>query len=168
MSRIEMTANVAAIITCLIALGALVDRKLESRSQGQSRQQTEAALVGRTVAVERSAWISAERTVVIATKASCPFCMASMPLYRRLSDLRQTVPGLGLVIVSPDTVSDTTALLEANGILPTSVYQVQLATLGIRSTPTVMVVNRSGTVESALIGKLDPKREEKFLNGFLR
>jgi hypothetical protein len=87
----------------------------------------------------------------------------SMPLYRRLSELRQANPELGLVVVSPDPLQETSDLLQSQGVIPSKIYEAELASFGVFRTPTLLVVDKNGIVRDTVVGKLEASREQQLI-----
>jgi hypothetical protein len=87
-----------------------------------------------------------------------------MPFYRRLSKLREQSGDLGLVIVSPDPLQETNALLRDQGVMAVKVVEAPLASIGVSSTPTLLVVDSTGVVRDVVVGKLPAVREQQFID----
>jgi hypothetical protein len=82
----------------------------------------------------------------------CPFCTDSLPLYRRLGDLSQHQPGFALYVATPDPASEVEKYLKDHGVAAKGVFGATLRNLGIRATPTILIVKQSGIIEEAFVG----------------
>jgi hypothetical protein len=118
---------------------------------------------GSTIAVPGMDWAASERTLILALQVSCPYCKQSMAFYRSL--LRTASPAtLHIVAILPDTVQESKAYLEGSALPITDIRQINLESLGIAGTPTLLIVNRQGRIEDSWAGKLSRQQEDRVFN----
>jgi hypothetical protein len=92
---------------------------------------------------------------VIALSSSCRFCLASVPFYQRLTELKKAGGGkTRLVAVFPQTAAAANAFLAHNNISADVVASVSLEETGIEATPSLLLVNSLGTVQRQWTGML--------------
>lgn len=107
------------------------------------------------------AWGSHERTLVLGLRGRCPYCRDSMPFYERLFALeRSHNTNTHLLAVWPDAPAAVGHSLPPGLQGMQVLSSVDLGTLGIVGTPTVILVDRSGRVENAWLGILPPSGED--------
>jgi len=66
-----------------------------------------------------------------------------------------------MVAVIPGEKSETVRYLTDHGVLADDVINTSLDDLKVASTPTLLLVDQSGIVKGAWVGKLDEKREKE-------
>lgn len=112
-------------------------------------------------------WSSHQRTLILALRTDCVYCEASMPFYKRLaviaSERRETH---GLISAFPEMRADVDQLLSRVGLQIPSVTNTALATLGVHGTPTLILVDNSGTVLQTWVGRLPPAGEDDVMKAF--
>jgi hypothetical protein len=99
-----------------------------------------------------------QQTLVIALQTGCHFCEDSLPFYRRLSK-ETTGSSTHLTFGFPHLASDGAALLRTNGIEGADVREMDFSRMGIRGTPTLILVDGHGKVQKFWAGKLAPAKE---------
>ena len=119
-------------------------------------------LKGRVPGVD---WKKNGRIPVLAISTNCHFCKDSEPFYRRLK--QEVGSGLKTVDVLPQSVSESEQYLRGAGLQVDQVKQVTLADVGIRGTPTVLLVNGRGVVTGVWTGRLQPQQEGQLVS-FIR
>jgi hypothetical protein len=65
--------------------------------------------------------------------------------------------------VLPQTVEESKAFLDQLGVQVDAILQGSLANIGVRGTPTLLLVNEAGVITEAWPGKLPPRDEEAVL-----
>ena len=105
-----------------------------------------------------------DETVVLALSDKCHFCTESAPFYQRLTQELAASKKVRVVAVFPQEVDAGKKYLDGLKVPITDVAQAALNTFGVRGTPTLMVVDKNGTVQQTWVGKLTPERETEVLS----
>lgn len=158
MSKRNPTALLYGVVICVsVLLGATLGASfLVSRGRD-----TGAQLRGTKLPLDGVEW--GDRSVVLALRAGCRYCAQSADFYRTLA--RQCADSnVRLIAVLPSDVSESREYLERLGVKVNEVRQADLKSLGVLSTPTLLVVGNSGTVSDAWVGLLSPARERDVLS----
>ncbi len=108
-------------------------------------------------------WKQNKQTLILAISSSCHFCTDSAPFYRKIA---QSKGNTRLVAVLPQGLDAGRKYLERLGISVDEVRQSGLDKIGVRGTPTLLLIDNSGFVKESWLGKLSSGDEEKVL-GFL-
>jgi len=111
----------------------------------------------------------AKGTAIAAMSSSCIFCAESGGFYRRLISAIDRKAPRGRIFFAFD-LHDTKArqFLSKLG-LPKDRYQAaDFQSLGIRNTPTLLIIDEAGRVRSAWIGKLTQSEEDQILRSLAR
>jgi thioredoxin-related protein len=95
---------------------------------------------------------------------TCRYCTASIPFYQKLAQQRSERAGLKLVAVMPQGIQESREYLSKHGIPVDEVRQAALDEVNVSGTPTLIEVDRSGTVVRSWVGKLPPEKESEVIN----
>lgn len=110
-------------------------------------------------------WEKHELTLVLAIRKGCHFCEDSMPLYRQLSSLQETHRlKAHVTAVLPDIAESAGEFLRGNNVTLPFVGGVQLRTIEVTGTPTILLVNRQGEVKGLWVGVLSREAEQQLLH----
>jgi hypothetical protein len=151
MKRLDLVANVAIIVTSVALLGFLGNTWYESRYAPQSPAAR--ALVGRTVQLSGVDFTQKEKTLLIAISSTCHFCKESQPFYRQLAQTQSVRANLVAVLPMPQPDAENYVHTSISSSL--QAVSAPLDEIGVNNTPTLLLVDRTGKVMKAWIGKLD-------------
>jgi hypothetical protein len=148
-ARIDMAANVAVILTCVLVCYAIVARLAARPTNGPLvpykvgvRMETSPA-----IHYSKAAW-----TAVLFVKSTCPYCTQSMGLYREIAALSAHQTGrLRLVVASPESVDISARYLADNRVGVDRVLQVGTTV----PTPTLVLADNQGIVRALWVGRQD-------------
>jgi len=70
---------------------------------------------------------------------------------------------LKTVAVLPQPVSEAERFLKDEGVHADQVKQVSMGAIGVRGTPTMLLVNSAGVVTKVWAGKIQPEQEQEVL-----
>lgn len=147
--KIELAANLAIlVVSCLLAI-ALVKAYFVNESGEEVRSTPSVASLG-------IAWNQNGQTLILALSRNCRFCTESAPFYKKLS---QSKGNTHLVALLPQSVEEGQEYLEKLGVSVDEVKQFSLEKIGVRGTPTLLLVDTSGVVKNFWVGKLSPEQE---------
>lgn len=148
--------NIVSIACALVVIWQFVDRV-----RGRNGEAMNTVSVGSRVQLPSVNWADSPRTVVLALSAYCQHCRTSAPFYRSLTDASRNGRFRTLAVLR-ESSKETTSLLPSLGIDGVrEIRQGDLETLGIRATPTLLIVDGKGAVQSAWTGKLNPSQEKE-------
>ncbi len=120
-------------------------------------------VIGQKLALKDVDWSQKPKNLVLALSNTCHFCSESAPFYQRLIRQVQKRDDIHVMAVLPQSTDQGIAYLKRLDVPITDVRQVQFATVPISGTPTILLVQSSGEVEKAWVGKLVPEMESKVL-----
>ena len=109
-------------------------------------------------------WAQNEQTLLLVLDEKCRFCTESAPFYRRLTQTTSTNSNVRLVAVLPQDVAAGRQYLLRLQVPIEEVKQSSLDAIGVRGTPTLILVNGKGEVIEAWAGKLSTEEETEVLN----
>ena len=154
-SKIEVVANVI-VIAFAVVVGTvfLKDRFAPAPSEPATIKAGE-----RLANPAGWDWGAHRRTLVLGLRKGCHFCEDSAPFYQRLVARKQGAENSAIVAVFPDSADAVKEILQSEGLDVHALTGVPLETLKIAGTPTVLLVDNSGTVLNAWAGVLSPPEE---------
>src|ERR1041384_2476624 len=161
--RMQLIANIASLITCLIVTGialligvALVRNNYMTNT---SRSSQSPLSVGEKVRMLDLDWAASDQTLLLALNKGCGFCRASAPFYQKLANAMAGRKSVRLVAVLPQAIDESQQYLNELGVPIHEIKQAQLSALGVRGTPTLILVNKAGVITDTWIGELTPAQE---------
>ncbi len=170
----QFLANIATILIAVF-FGVYVIRSFVTSSSAPPRIPATAAPgpsaqapvpkttpVGQAVPLENIDWTKNQKTLVLYVSTKCKYCTESGPFYQKLLQERSS-NGVKFVAVMPQSVEEGREYLNKLGVKIDDIYQTPLQSIGVRSTPTLLLVNASGVVTDSWVGKLQPDRENQVM-----
>jgi Redoxin len=120
--------------------------------------------VGKPLSLSGVDWQKNGQTLVMALAAGCRFCTESSPFYKQLAERRAKQGTFQPVAVLPQPVDEGKKYLGELGIAVDDVRQLTPSSIGVRGTPTLLLVNKDGVVTDEWVGKLPPPKEAELLS----
>jgi hypothetical protein len=154
--RIELVANVAIIIAAVLLAALTANKFFFSPGSGSTAQAvtSQGVKVGDKVALPDFNWAQSERTLVVALSTNCHFCTESAPFYQRVAAEILKHRRTRLVTVVPQSVEVGRKYLDELGVAIDDVRQSPLNAVGVRGTPTLILVDKEGIARRVWVGKL--------------
>jgi rhodanese-related sulfurtransferase len=109
-------------------------------------------------------WADSERTVLVALGKECKYCSDSAEFYRRLAAGIAGQTNTRLIALFSEKESDGEAYLKHLAVPIPEVRYTSLSSLGIKSVPTLVILDRNGVVNDIWVGKLSPLKESALMS----
>ena len=155
-AKIEVVANVVVILLAVV-IGSVY---LRDRFSAHGPEPNEVKAGNKLPRLEGWDWGDHDRSLVLVLKKGCHFCEDSAPFYQRLAAQQQgDRSNTAIVAVFPDAADAVNEVVQAEGLAVHALAGVPLDTLKVSGTPSLLLVDRNGTVLNAWIGMLSPKQE---------
>ena len=166
---IELTTNIAITIVAILLSTVLVKHYLLPGLQpGASAPESPPTVpIGTRISLADVDWAKNKRTLLMVLSDGCRFCTESADFYKKLAQERAKHSDLRIVAVLPQEVSAGQAYLNRLGVPVDEVRQSPLNSVGVRGTPTLILVDNKGVVTGSWVGKLPAEKEGEVLNRFL-
>jgi len=119
---------------------------------------------GMKVSLPGVEWEKSGRTMLFVLSSSCGFCNASTDFYQKAVQEKQHVRDIRFVAVFPGDVKEAEQYLKDKGIGIQDVVQAMPNTVGASGFPTLMLLDKTGTIKKAWTGKLTAERELEVLD----
>lgn len=161
--KIEVAANVAILAVALL-LGVVLVKRYLLPSAPPEPPRAEQLKPGTKLALADVNWAQNKKTLVMVLSTNCHFCTESAPFYQRLAREKSGREDVRLLAVLPQSVEESQKYLSANGVSVSDVRQANPGAVGVRGTPTLIIVDSSGAVVDSWVGKLPPEKEEEVLS----
>ena len=159
--RLNLALNLA-IIVVLVLIGIVFARNLfPARSTHQNRDYRVPA--GSKISLPGVDWASNEKTLLLVLEKKCPYCRESAPFYQQLAREAEQKRSVRLIVVLPQDVAEAKEYLSSLNVPILEVRQSSLEVLGVKGTPTVILLNQTGEVMQSWAGKLPPEQETEVL-----
>ena len=154
--KIEAVANVIVIVLAVV-VGSVF---LKDRWSTVAPESNEVKAGDKLANLDGWDWGAHDQTLVLGLRKGCHFCEDSAPFYQRLNaQQQQGGSNSSIVAVFPDTADAVKEVVQSEGLGVHALAGVPLEKLKISATPTLLLVDRNGTVLNAWIGVLSPRQE---------
>ena len=155
-NKLEVATNLVVIAFALV-VGSLF---LKDRLSTAAPESSEVKAGDKLTNLDGWDWGAHDQTLVLVLRKGCHFCEDSAPFYQRLtSQPQQEGSNSTIVAVFPDTADTVKEVVQSEGLRVHTLAGVPLERLKISATPTLLLVDRGGTVLNAWIGMLSPRQE---------
>lgn len=152
-------ADLAIALLALFFVFAVVRRYFPQA--GPSRVQTAELRPHEKVRLSGVAWGNATMTVLLGLSTECPYCEASLPFYRSLTQFKFAENGRPrFVAVFPQSATEGSEYLRQAKVSADQVLHGNLPTMGILATPTLAVVDKTGTVSNLWVGRMSDSQQK--------
>jgi thioredoxin-related protein len=109
-------------------------------------------------------WSKKDSHVVLVLQKGCHFCSESAPFYQQLVRQAANRADVEIVAALPENATDAQQYLKEIQLPITEMRQIDMTSMKVRGTPTILLVDQTGTVSDVWIGKLQPDKELEVLN----
>jgi thioredoxin-related protein len=159
--KAELCANLSIIAVALLLSIVVLKRYVIDSSNAQNVREDIKA--GAKVFLPDQDWSKSRQHLILILQKNCHFCSEGAPFYRRL--VAETVgrSDVHLVATLPQEISEAQQYLKELGVKINDVKQASPAVFGVRGTPTLLLVDKTGVVKDIWSGKLPPEKEAEVL-----
>lgn len=156
--KIETFANIAIIV---LAISILVF--FGYRYFSNPVPEIEQIKVGTSISIPNTDWANQKQTLLLILQKGCHFCTESAAFYQKLSKSNQNQNSTKIIAVLPNSLDESNKYLKELGVEADDIRQANLSSIGVRGTPTLILVDAQGKVLDSWVGKLNTETEEKVL-----
>jgi hypothetical protein len=158
MKRLEIAVNIS-LLCAFIMVAALAGQRFWS---ARTNARTASPEIGTKVSLAGADWSKSDRNLVLALSTTCHFCSESAPFYKELvHDAAER--GIQIIAVLPQAQSASRSYLDGLGIHVQNIFQSSLDSVEAKATPTLLIVDKAGTINKAWVGKLESQREKQVI-----
>jgi len=164
---VELLANVGilavAVLGCAVLIKQWQPRPVVPTATQRQPPRPPGPIVGTALTLPGVDFASVDQTLVLVLSTQCHFCADSGPFYQRLTTEALRRGRTAVVAVLPQPVDESRRFLAGLGVSGAKVVQAPLTSVGTRGTPTLLLVDKSGTVRNTWIGRLPSAKESDVL-----
>jgi hypothetical protein len=158
-TKLEAIANVSVIVMALAVGGVVLTRYATSYHTPRS-----VAAGDHLANFPGLDWSQHRRTLLLVLSLGCHFCQDSIPFYQKLVQARaHDNDGIEVVAVFPNEAEIVRRFTTEENLAIRSVPGVPLDKLGVKATPTLILVNDEGQVQQSWVGVLTARQEIEVL-----
>lgn len=122
----------------------------------------------RVATLERVDYGASDHTLLIVIQTGCGFCTDSLPFYRRLiTDRDARRANVRIIAVVPESDTSAPTYLDSEGVRPDGLAFFRKGGLRIQGTPTLLFLDRFGTLSAKWEGQLSQSGQTQLLNAVL-
>lgn len=167
LKKAELVANIAIIVVAVLLASVLVKNYLWQSNSLQGNQKAgtgseQGIEIGSKVSLPDVDWQKNKQTLLLVLSTTCHFCSESAPFYQQL--VKERDANTRIVAVMPQPVSQGKDYLNRLGVTVDEIKQSPLSSVGIRGTPTLILIDSNGIVKESWVGKLPDSEEAKVIN----
>lgn len=152
-----------AFIFASLAVGSFAVHSLSTSAPLAKPNPVRAAVESR-ISVPGLNFQVSERTLLIVASSRCRYCTNSMPFYRRLSALDSRQRGhFRLILIGSEPADVLRGYIDESNLEVDAVLSVESASNPSSVTPTLILVDRTGTVRSVWRGQQSQSGEESIV-----
>ena len=159
--KLESLANLAIIAVAVILGFTLLSRYFAP--QPSANPDSGALKPGIALPSSNIDWSKNEKNLVLVLSTQCKYCQESSDFYRRLTERASSVASLRTIAILPQSLEESTKYLSEKNITVNDVLKGNPSDLLVRGTPTLILVDKSGTALDVWVGKLPPEKEAEVL-----
>jgi hypothetical protein len=167
LKKIELIANLSIIAVAILLCGILISLCLPQPPSKAVIAESPRILSGTKLTLPGLEWGKSSQTLLIVISTNCHFCTESAPFYQHLAQQKAGRRDIRMVAILPQSAAEAQKYLSAQGVSVDEIRQSAPGAVYARATPTLILVDRTGSVVESWVGKLPPQTEEEVLGRFL-
>ena len=113
-------------------------------------------------------WSDNEMTLVFALSTQCHYCNESAEFFKRTINIISKQPKAGFMAIFPQDENAARDYLSRQGVSIPRIRSLNPSSIGIRGTPTLLLVDRLGIIRRIWEGRVMPEKEEVTINEMLQ
>ena len=165
--RVEFVANIGIIVVAILLGVVLINRYLLPSSPKPEAVEAARIKPGMKLSLSGVNWEQGSKTLLMVLSTNCRYCTESVPFYQQLAIRKGGRDDVRIMAVLPQNPGEAQKYLSDHGITVDEIRQAVPGAEYSRATPTLIIVDRSGSVVESWVGKLPPEKEAEVLNRFL-
>lgn len=164
MHRSHLVLNIALIVVTLIFGVVFFERYLVQKTDPADSPTASAIGPGATLTLRDVDWSKSNQTLVLALSKHCRFCTEGAGFYRDVMQELKGQTGIRTLAIFSESLSEAQQYLKEINVSVDEVRQVSLKALGLKGTPTILLVNGSGEISKLWLGQLSTKQQTEVMS----
>jgi thioredoxin-related protein len=162
--RVELVANVSIVIVVILLIVMGVKSFFPNRSETAQSERSDLIKPGMKFTLPGFDWSKKDAHLVLVLRKGCHFCSESAPFYQRLVQAVAKRTDLELIAALPQDAAAAQQYLNELQVSIAEVRQADMTATKVYATPTILLVDKTGTVTELWRGKLQPEKELEVFN----
>jgi len=159
--RIEVTANIFIIVAAVVFVVSVSWFFLRHNSSFRSRHSS--IQKGTKMTLPGVDWAASPQTLLLVLSTECKYCTASAPFYRRLVNQAAETRNTRLIAIFPQAHNESREYLAKQEVEIDALQQAAPTLVGVKGTPTLILVDSKGVVIQSWDGMVPPNAEIEVL-----
>ena len=151
---LEVAANVAILIVAVIVIARLI------AATRKPKEVPLAPAIGAKLSLAGVKWEDG-RTLLMVLQKGCRYCEESVSFYHQLYEQRAGRAEPRFMALVPGERAETERYLSDHSVRVDDIISASLTDVQVAATPTLLLIDRSGRVEKAWVGKLNESQEKE-------
>ena len=164
--RINLVVNLM-IVAVLVCIGVVLIKHYRVSSRPATPLRDYHVTTGSKISLRDIDWEKNGQTLLLVMDTECRYCSASAPFYQQVVRENAQKRKVQLIAVLPQDVANSKQYLNNLGVPIDEVRQSPLDPLGVKGTPTLILINDKAEVVRSWPGKLTPEEERDVLRQIL-
>ena len=158
--RINLALNVM-IALVLVSIGVVVIRHYWRPRSSAVAPRDYGVAVGSKVSLPDIDWEKNGQTLLLVLDTGCAYCTGSAPFYQQIVRHNR---GVQLIATFPQEINKSKQYLNDHNVPIDEVRQASLNSLGVKGTPTLILINSKAEVLRSWPGQLSADAEKEVLS----
>jgi len=160
--RINLALNVM-IALVLVSIAVVVIRHYWHPGRSAVPPRDYGVPAGSKVSLPDIDWEKNGQTLLLVLDTGCAYCTASAPFYQQIVRESAHNRGVQLIATFPQEISKSKQYLKDHNVSIDEVRQSSLNAVGVKGTPTLILINSKAEVLRSWPGQLSPEAEKEVL-----
>jgi thioredoxin-related protein len=160
--QINLVINVT-IVVVLLCIGVVFIKNYRHSDRSATQPRDYHLPVGSKISLPGVDWERNGQTLLLVLDTGCPYCTASASFYQEIVRENAQKRRVQLIGVLPQDVPSSKKYLNDLSIPIDEVKQSKLEALGVKGTPTLILIDSEAKVMNSWPGKLSPEEERNVL-----
>lgn len=161
-NRINLSLNLM-IALVLVSIGVVVIKHYWHSERSSVPARDYGVPTGSKVSLPDVDWEKNGQTLLLVLDTGCAYCTASAPFYQEIARETANNRRVQLIAALPQQISNSKQYLSGLNVPINEIRQSTLTALGVKGTPTLILINGKGEVMQSWPGKLSSDKEREVL-----
>jgi thioredoxin-related protein len=158
--RVEIAAYCAIILLSLFTCAVLAKRFFLNDNLASRELKIQP---GTKISLPNEDWGQSDKTLLFVLSETCIYCSESAPFYQKILSEGGAQKKVRFIAILPQSAEVSAAYLNKLGLSVDEIKQASPSSIGVRGTPTLILLSRQGTVIESWRGKLSAEEESSVL-----
>lgn len=158
---LDRFTNIAIIVAIAVFLTLAIRGDFAIRDSRPSSPAISQELIGKIISLPGVEFSKDRGTLLIVMSIGCHFCKESLAFYKELAD--RFKGNVDIIAALPEPQAEARKFLHDAGVVPNQIVTANLGDMGVRGTPTVLLVDGSGRVKRVWAGRLDQQGQQALI-----